>query len=435
MESLFSFLQNKNDVYDDLLADDWLYLSAMESATDKSEGDIIKIDMKKREFTLRNKYYPYIEQLLPQRQKALLRHIINYRDKNSEILTSPIPIRYPIFGDTDWEIVYKCTGIDKRELQEDILKIDVTGYGVEVRNFTPFRTTMLLIMRYYYLNKKEKELDLIYRYYTYSIYFTIFHDFFRKFMPQEDVMTYVINSLTNKSDLKKAGSIDNWLFLDMKNKMDSFIEQKRIDRCSDLEISYMINGIQTKIRNKFKLISNAYYQAIQDKDKIYKGNDFYDDEGGIRDTNSVTGDAEMLAQTYTTKFFTIPPSQKIITISAKYTSVSVDELRATLYNIFDNNWSDDVYEFYLALFYTYLSMPDPHATVDNIHSLKFSAVMSKVFKKGNTKDRNIIKIKEISTKWLNEGSATFKSTSREPTKSCFRKAVFFYFVYSVSNNR
>ena len=428
MDPKFSLLDNKN-LYDEL---DNFYWIVYESSLD---SDLIKIDQRKREFTIRNKYYPFIEQLLPKRQNILLRHIIEYRDANSEILTSPIPVQYPIFKDIDWQIVYKCTGIDEKELQEDILKIDVTGNGDSVKNFTPFRTVLILVMRYYYLNHKQKELDLIYRYYTYSIYWTIFSSFFQKFMPTEDIMSYVINSLTNKSDLKKAGSIDNWLYSDIKNKMDSFIEQKRLDRCSDLEIDYMIRGIHTKINNKFRKISNAYYEAVENKDRIYKGNNFYNEEGSIRDASSVTSDAEMLAQTYTSKFFTIPPSPKLITLSAKYTNISVDELRATIYVIFEQNRAKEVYDFYLALFYTYLSTPDSNANVDNVKSLKFTSVMSKIFKKGNSKDKNILKIKDLSTKWLEEGSSTFRTSSRDATRSCFRKAVFFYFVYSVSYNK
>ena len=101
----------------------------------------------------------------------------------------------------------------------------------------------------------------------------------------------------------------------------------------------------------------------------------------------------------------------------------------------NNAAPSEVQEFYSSLFYLYLSSGDSKATAESVRSLKFLAVMKDTIKKGNSNNVNIVKMREIMDKWLQQGSNTFRVTKREGTQNSYRKAVFFYFILCVTNTR
>jgi hypothetical protein len=80
-----------------------------------------------------------------------------------------------------------------------------------------------------------------------------------------------------------------------------------------------------------------------------------------------------------------------------------------------------------------LTLDDPKANEDSITSMKFVALMRDVIKKGNSIDKNVSTIISYTNKWLEQGSNTFRLTSREGTKTNYRKAVYNYFILSVTN--
>ena len=63
--------------------------------------------------------------------------------------------------------------------------------------------------------------------------------------------------------------------------------------------------------------------------------------------------------------------------------------------------------------------------------LKFLYEMQKMYKAGNSINKNRIIISNIIDKWLKVGSATYRSTNREATKSVFKKSIFDYFITKV----
>ena len=63
--------------------------------------------------------------------------------------------------------------------------------------------------------------------------------------------------------------------------------------------------------------------------------------------------------------------------------------------------------------------------------MSFMFEMQKLYKAGNSINKNRIIIGDIIDKWLKVGSATYRSTNREATKSVFKKAIFDYFIVKV----
>ena len=64
--------------------------------------------------------------------------------------------------------------------------------------------------------------------------------------------------------------------------------------------------------------------------------------------------------------------------------------------------------------------------------MSFMLEMQKMYKAGNSINKNRVIIGDIIDKWLKVGSATYRSTNREATKSVFKRSIFDYFIIKVA---
>jgi hypothetical protein len=391
-----------------------------------------KIDIREKEYTLLTKYYPIVASFLPKTEKILFKHISQYRDKNISILSSPYPILYPLWNTEDANVVFRCTNIDSAELRKDILNVPLPEGVKDKKNFQPFPTTMLFVMRYYLLTKQEEKMKIIYSYMAYSMYWSVFSKQF-KYTPKEEIMVYTINNLSNKFKLKQFSSVDELLYYTIETTMKTY--RDRLNNLSDSEVWYIIDQIKTRLSNSLKKIANEYITNANNKDIMFKSIDILDEEGSQRIDSSVSSIVESLANAYTTGFFSEPADMARVNMSAKLAGVSSTELKATLAAIGQDEVIDEVKTFYESLFYVYLTSGDPSANLTTIKSPKFLSVMRAIFKKGNSTDKNIVTTRDLMNKWLERGSNTYRATKRQATMNDYRLAVYYYFILSVTSNR
>ena len=166
---------------------------------------------------------------------------------------------------------------------------------------------------------------------------------------------------------------------------------------------------------------------------MYEGTTLVDDQGAQREDTSVSSSAESLAQKYANNFFMSDIDvNKVNQALAFSQEVSKKELQSTLEYVLREAKPEEVIEFYSCVFYIYLTTDDPACTVDTVNSLKFLGTMYNVIKKGNSVNKNIIRMREIMDDWLVHGSNTFRLTQRDATKTNYRKAVYCYFILCVT---
>lgn len=388
------------------------------------------------EFTLRDKYFVKVESFLPKTEKLLFRHIAKYEDKYGYILNTPYLTKILPFGNNekgeDYDIVFRCVNIDQEELRADIKKVPLPGNLTEKAAFLPFQVTMFLIARYYIITNQKNKLEALYGYYGYSIYWKRFTKSFPNGVDPQ-IMLYTINNLSYHSLIKKLGSLKALLVNVVRSKFEYYREG--IANSCDEEIRYILDQIQSDIGSKVNKIASAYYHNHDNKNRIYIGTSNLDDTGVQRLDTSTTASVETYAQKYTSKFFMENiNSARVKQAATLAKDVSVKELEATLHYVHEEVTTDQLHDFYTSMFYIYLTLDDPRATVESIRSLKFLALMKDVIKKGNSTDKNIVKTRAYMDEWLMKGSNTFRLTTREGTQTSYRKAVFFYFILLVTNN-
>lgn len=409
----------------------------MERATEASVNSINH--QMKEEYTLRDKYYPYVESFLPKTEHLLLRHIAKYEDKYSSILNSPYPLKGNVFGTDgfnergeDYEIVFKCLNINREELKRDIKKVPLPGDLKEKAAFVPFSVCLFFIIRYYVITRQPEKAKIIFGYYGYSIYWKRFNTSFKKFPPIERVMMYTINEMSYRNLIKKLGSVKALLVYIVEH-IFTYYHEGLIQAC-DEDIRYILDQVQSDIGSKVNSIASAYYKNWEKDEGIMISDTMLDNEGTQRKDTSITATVEAYAQRFTSKFFAESININRVKAAAAMTSeASAKELEHTMDYILNNATPSQVHEFYSAIFLYYLSLNDPKATEDSIQSLKFVALMRDVIKKGNSTNKNVMTIIKYANEWLEHGSNTFRLTSREGTKTNYRKAVYNYFILTVTN--
>lgn len=389
----------------------------------------LQIDQIERQYTIMEKYYPLVLENLPKNEKKLFRYIAQYRDNNIEILSSPYPLNYPIFSEEDRLVLFDTCKIKLNDLKETISKVPLPKGVKEIKNFEPFQALCILCMKYYLDKKDSTKITMIYYYMAYSMYWTIFKKYYKKFLPREETMVYTVNNMSNKFILKQVGSVDKFLLYTVEKSIEAYSD--RVQRCSDAEISYIISAIKTKLSNYMNKITNEYMQNYNNNEVIFKSSEFLED-GSMRESKSIGSQVDSYANEYTNKFFSEEPNQKIVNMVAKIKGISSSELKTTITLLLDQQRIDEVKAFYSSLFYLYFS--ENSTKSKNIKSMEFLGVMETIYKKGNSKDKNIVTIKTLMNKWLEEGSKTYRSSNRQPLLNDYRKAIYYYFVFLVSSN-
>jgi hypothetical protein len=425
-----------------------MYINGKILGTNESKYDIMEkaceaassSKSKHDNYSLRNKYFPYIESFLPKTEHLLFQHIAKYEDKNSKLLNTPYPldvITFSIKG-PDADIIYKCTQINQQELIDDMAKVPKAKSAIENASFTPLQVVLLMIIRYYMITKQKSKLKAVYYYYGYSIYWSIYGQFLKKYgyAPREETMIYTINELTYKNILKKLGSVKEWICYNVQTPIENDSSYERIADFRDEDIRRTIEAVITNMRSKVREVSSKYYEANENKDVLLKNISALDDQGSQRVDTSITSEAEVLAQQYTNSFFISDININTINRACVMAQdASPKEVKIALDDIKNNAPVNEIHSFYASLFYLYLASGDDKATVSSVKTLKFFVVMKDMFKKGNSTNVNILKIRDLMDKWLTRGSNTYRITNREATKTGYRRAIYYYFILSVSGAR
>lgn len=404
-----------------ILMDDHTFDNINSSSKPKDNRNRV-IDSYKREFLIKNKFMPILEKEYPSHEKSFLKSIVKYRDKWIDILSSIYPCDYPIFGDNEQKALFESAGINPKDLNNTI-KMVTLPEGVDAKaNFTPIFTTLLMIIHYYLEKEDLEKLHLVTRYFSYSMYWSIFTRSFNISKPNRGVMEYTINRINNKFIIKQLGSVDSLLFYctlgSLKNNADI------LEEFFDYAICYIIDGVKGAIGGKIKGIASEYYADYNNRATIFMGNDDMN-----YDSRSASMDIESYASQYTSKFFSEDPRRDLVKIASMIASVSELELLSTIRLLLDNNNTSDVQEFYECLFYSYFkdtgdsNLTDKKMFCNNAYA---------IYKKSHSKDKNAIKIRDLLNKWLMDGSSTFAKTKRDGTRNDYRRAVFMYFVLLVA---
>jgi hypothetical protein len=372
--------------------------------------------------------YPLVAKGLSKKENTnnLKNAVSSFLDRNNEKLTTIGPIHRIIFTADDQNELFKSIEVTPIQIREILKKSSMIKSQWKIIN-DPFNSAMAMTIRYYSITKNKEMINACLIYFTLSMYPSLHFKYF-EYEPNEQVMNYTINNLSNKYKIKQFGTIYGALNETTSNCYNHNTE--KIIRGTDKDVLDFVQDVKTRLNSLIKHIAQEFYKNKADNLYLNTDSDSYD-EDNYHEADSNTYAIERITNNIVLHLVVNGPDIRLINVAAKWNQVSMSELRNYLTTMIVNDNREEIKSIIESILFLYLF--DSQHTVQMINSDNFLAYCLEVYKKSNTTDENIIKIKKILDRWL-EDLGTYKKTQRLATINNFRRALFTFFVATIQHS-
>ena len=293
----------------------------------------------------------------------------------------------------------------------------------------PFTVAMMMVIRYFVLkgDQKNAELSAIYLAFSGKFYPSIHYSKFPTVQPIEykHVMDYVVNNmLTQKFDLKREGSVFGAIRSICITWLNTY---KNVFKDPDDEdVADLIQQLHGRIKSFMGNIASLYYEAYE------KGNYIsYDSDNESEENFRMADSDSLLAERCVEKTMQIINNNNIdmkICKMASDSNVKITEVQSIIEGIqSDTDNLPVIKELLRIIIGEYFN----DSKDKDVTSLNF--ITKSIAAKPNTKNKNIIRQKQIIEDWLDENSPQYrKRKSRPATKSSYYKSILTYYVLLIN---
>lgn len=375
--------------------------------------------------------YPKVEQAFTSKetQRKFSAIVASYVDRNVNRLSTAGPSKRTLFSDMERNKVYDLIDFDPKICKAIVKQSNYIKASWKIVN-DPFNLVMMMILRYAKLNKLDQINQLAVTYLTLSMYPSLHYKYF-KFEPNEAIMQYTINNLSNKFKVKQVGNILQAL-VDTTALADKTYD-KNIRHANDKELTDYINAYKTRLNSLIKKIRDAFEKDYRSGNYMNTERD-NEDENDFKTSDSNSLMIQRIVDQVVLKLSVNGPDSRIVDISAKMNQVSVNETRNTLNQLTQNkDESVNIRALCESILYLYLFNGENH--VNDLNGSKFLTFCLAVYKKSNTNDENVIKVKSILDTWIEKYSETYRKTQRVATLNNFRRALYTFFVFTLQRTK
>lgn len=378
-------------------------------------------------FVAREKMYPIVKKNLDENQKKFIFYIQKYIDKNHDILFNKNlnQLYWNRGNGEDSLIIYETINCSEEFINNTIEESGQTNSSWKTYN-KPWNWALVNIIKYFFDNKQEKELSLTLLYLSFSMYATLFYKYFR-FAPNENIMDYTVNNLSNRYDLKKLGSLIKVLqkiSIGCHDKYKEYLLDKNF--CDRYIIEYVMN-LNTRLNNFIQEIKKEYEKNRQAGN--YMNYDVAsNDTENYHENDNLSYQIQNLSNKVTNVIITSGVNLEVCNKSANIAGVSMTEVKNTCEKIIDKE-TEEIREMITIILQQYLIV-DNHP-IETIASKNYLVYINRIYTKSNTTDKGVIRMKQLLDKWLNENSEKYRKTERKATIISYRKSLFLYFSLSI----
>ena len=373
--------------------------------------------------------YPLVDSTMSRKSTALKSCIERFVHKRHDSLYDYAPVDRIYFRKGDVDDFFKSIGVNEKE----VTKILPSLYYWETDELQAckdeFSLTCLMTLRWLLKNKPSDkaliELTAMYLAFSGKFYASCHYNLWRHYTPMREVMDYVVNyMLSQKFDLVKTKSV--WGA--MKNLTMTWLDKYKEELASDLtdeRISYLIHQLHNRILAFLKNIANNYYEAYEDKRYINAESDNYGQDNYRIANNNSTVAASITEKTMI--YFANTQINLSICYSVSGSGVDPYDVKSIFETIINDNKKLDDLRFIINILI--VDFCNRYPDVKDITGPKFIA--HSISMKPNTKDKNILELKNIILGWLNT-SDRYKSIKTQATKNNYYKAILSYIAITVN---
>lgn len=382
-----------------------------------------------------SKLYPKISSFLNSNTSKFKRLVAGFLNDRAKEIHEIAPFNRIVFSLDDAKKLFDCINISEQE----VINIISNTYYYPIANFNPkaakdpFTVTLLTIIRYFVIKNKKKEAELATIYLSFSgkFYPSLHYSSFPKVEPAEhrSVMEYAVNNkLSQQFDLKREGS----LFGAMRSRGNTWLNKYK-DRFKDFDdgdVVYIIQQLHDRIKSFMQNIASVYYEVYDNKDAYLN---YESDSLGEEDYRIADNDM------YKIERATEQTMQRINGVNADYAlcklavatnkNVRTDELKNIIELILQDNHNllliKELCRILITLYFASTDKKD-------LHDIGF--ISNAISLRPNTKDKNVLRQKEIVEKLLDENSTAYrKRKKRLATKNSYNRAILSYFALIIYN--
>lgn len=380
-------------------------------------------------YIIKDELYPKIDDVLSTDQgKRNFNNIIGrYVSRNNDKLTTSGPQYLIPFTMKDKQEYFDLFSISDTEVAALVDKI--TKQVNDKANWRLFKNNPIFFIfycciRYATLSKDTKLLNSALIAMALSVYPSIFAKYFR-YEPNPNIMQYTIDNLSNRFIIKKSNHIFGTLTYSIQSSWK--FHEKDFSRGADQDVIRFIQRIRNDQNSLLKKIANAYQTNYKKGLFVITQVDAYDDNINVDNVNN-TNKVETLSNKIVLSMLTNGVDLRIADFASNAAQVSKLDLRNYISLIINEKESETMKEFISSILFLYL-YTDSHEP-DEIRSKEFIGYALQLFKKTNSKDKNVTNIKTTLDKW-GTSSGIYRKFSRSATRVDYTKAIFMYFILSI----
>lgn len=380
-------------------------------------------------YIIKDELYPKIDAVLSTDQgKRNFNNIIGrYVSRNNDKLTTSGPQYLIPFTMKDKQEYFDLFSVSDTEVAALVDKI--TKQVNDKANWRLFKNNPIFFIfycciRYATLAKDAKLLNSALIAMALSVYPSIFAKYFR-YEPNPNIMQYTIDNLSNRFIIKKSNHIFGTLTYSIQSSWK--FHEKDFSRGADQDVIRFIQRIRNDQNSLLKKIANAYQTNYKKGLFVTTQVDAYDDNINVDNVNN-TNKVEALSNKIVLSMLTNGVDLRIADFASNAAQVSKLDLRNYISLIINEKESETMKEFISSILFLYL-YTDSHEP-DDIRSKEFIGYALQLFKKTNSKDKNVTNIKTTLDKW-GTSSGIYRKFSRSATRVDYTKAIFMYFILSI----
>ena len=378
---------------------------------------------------LTDKLYKNVETALAQKknQDKYRENLDKYLSANSDKYFINGPGERPIFSDSNINAYIQLIGLDTLTIKRTLKETKSIGSNWNIMN-NPFNTANALATRYSII-KKNDELIKLSQWYLLVAFYPSIHSKYFKYGVNQACMDYTINNLSDKYRIKQLKSL--WAALTEMASTAYALHKDNLARGEDLDYVKYIQDVHTRMNSLIQNIAVKYYD--NHKNQRFLETEFESfDEDNYHEADSNSYQITKITNNVVNHLCMHGADMKLVELAAKSTSVSTNEMRNYCNTLIDEKHRTDISQIVESILFVYLFNTDgqTHSTSD-IGTNDFMYYCLQMYKKSNTVDKNIIRVKDILNKWLVDVGVIGKNGRGSSTILQFKKAFFTFFVMSI----
>ena len=361
--------------------------------------------------------------------KKLKLCIERFVHKNHDSLYDYAPVDRIYWKDSDVNDFFEATKIDIKEVTETLPSLYYWKQDELQACKDEFSLTCLMCLRYLLKedshNKSLIELTAVYLAFSGKFYASCHYDLWKQYTPKREVMDYVVNyMLSNKFDLVRTQSVWGAVKNLTMTWLDSYKKELMGD-ITDERLVYLIHQLRNRIHAFLKNIANKYYEAYNNKLYINAESDSYDQENFRIANNNATIISNITENTMI--YMTTNKVNISICHMSASTGVDPNDIKNIIETILSDNKKIDDLRFVINILLS--DFCNKYPDEENITGPRFIAYS--IAPKPNTKDKNLIALKNIILGWLNTNER-YRRIKTPATKNNYYKSLLSYIAISVN---